>query len=184
MALAEIRASSPLVDAYLSELADALSEANPRDRADIIAGIEEHLEHSLSKDRDPAHVRQVLDALGPADRIAAEAGIEAPAREATVPASWLASTGLVVAALSVVLLAVNPFAAVPAALVAVVLCLISLRVEPQHRRRAGAGLGVAAVPIVFALVVMSFLMSIRGTSEVVPARSDPVTTASATATLP
>ena len=69
-------ATHHLVDRYLGDLARMLDHLDPAARADVLAGVREHVDASLADlDRQPtdADVRRVLDDLGPAEDVAAAA---------------------------------------------------------------------------------------------------------------
>ena len=62
----------PLVDNYLQDLNRALLGADPRERADTVAAIREHLDQALTDSSSSADVNQVLQDLGSVEMIAAE----------------------------------------------------------------------------------------------------------------
>ncbi|PFG40025.1 hypothetical protein ATJ97_2545 [Georgenia soli] len=64
------------VNDYLDDVARMLASIDPVDRAEILAGLREHIDASLTEVERPvddATVRQVLTELGPPDRVAASA---------------------------------------------------------------------------------------------------------------
>lgn len=78
----------PLVAAYLEELDRLLAGIDPADRADVMAGVREHLDGALSAP-GPAgddEVRRVLAELGPPQAVADEAYAGRPAYAASAPA--------------------------------------------------------------------------------------------------
>ncbi|OFE14789.1 hypothetical protein BA895_08910 [Humibacillus sp. DSM 29435] len=76
----------PLVDAYLERLHGLLDGAPRETRAEVMAGVREHLDARLPDDASPAQVRSVLGELGTPEHIADEANVAVPDR-ASAPAS-------------------------------------------------------------------------------------------------
>ena len=69
----------PLVGSYLSDLELLLHGIEPGERAEVLAGVREHLDGSLAPGADDASVRAVLAELGPPQAIADEAYAGRPA---------------------------------------------------------------------------------------------------------
>lgn len=69
----------PLVGAYLHDLELLLHGVEPGERAEVLAGVREHLDGSLAPGADDAAVRAALDELGPPQAIADEAYAGRPA---------------------------------------------------------------------------------------------------------
>lgn len=65
----------PSVTAYLNELTRLLREAQPEDRAEVVAGVRDHLEAALAEQPEPADadIQEVLSRLGPPEDVAREA---------------------------------------------------------------------------------------------------------------
>ncbi len=63
----------PLVDAYLDRLDRLLDGASRETRAEVMAGVREHLDVRLPGDASPDQVRSVLGELGTPEQIADEA---------------------------------------------------------------------------------------------------------------
>lgn len=72
----------PLVQAYLADLDRALAGTDPRERADVLDGVREHLGEALGENTaaGTVRVRQVLAGLGPVEVIAAQATTPAPVK--------------------------------------------------------------------------------------------------------
>lgn len=70
----------PLVVAYLDDLSSALAAADPRERAETLDGVREHIRDALAAggDASDSAVRSVLAQLGPVDPIAADATAVVP----------------------------------------------------------------------------------------------------------
>ncbi len=70
----------PPVVAYLDRLERLLDGASPETRAEVMAGVREHLEARLATDAGPDEVRSVLSELGTPEQITDEAYPPAPTR--------------------------------------------------------------------------------------------------------
>lgn len=157
----------PLVDAYLADLDRSLAGADPRERAETLAAVREHIDEALQE--RPDAVREVLAELGPVDAIAAST---TPAPAPRTP-SRLPAVTLLVAVVGLAVLVVNPFVAVPLALTALVLAVVQLR---RHRPRPAlswAALVVAAATLLAAALLALTLLP-AGVGDPVPS---PVQTA-------
>jgi uncharacterized membrane protein len=94
-----------LVDAYLHDLELLLHGIEPGERAEVLAGVREHLDGSLAPGADDASVRAVLAELGPPQAIADEAYAGRPGPPShTTPAQWQAVTACAINALGLVLI--------------------------------------------------------------------------------
>ena len=82
----------PLVDAYLRDLELLLRGVEPSERAEVLAGVREHLDGRLGADARDADVRQALDALGPPQHIADEAYAGRSTTSAPPVPTWHAIT--------------------------------------------------------------------------------------------
>lgn len=123
-----MRTVPPLVAAYLADLDRRLSGADPAERADIVDSVREHIDVALDElEHDPTSddVRRVLDDLGTVDAVVAAWSPDAPAptpparRSLTDTPVGVVLTalgglalGLVLAPVSLVLLAIPPAALV------------------------------------------------------------------------
>lgn len=68
----------PAIHAYLRELNDQLSELDAADRAEVLAGLREHLHDALGPHPDEGQVQAVLGEVGSPDEVAREAYIQRP----------------------------------------------------------------------------------------------------------
>lgn len=88
----------PLVARYLHDLDVLLQGIEPVERAEVVEGVREHIETSLSHtDRSDSDVRAALDEVGPATAVAEEAwtGRTSPVPSQRTPATsraWLPNT--------------------------------------------------------------------------------------------
>lgn len=91
----------PLVSAYLRDLELLLHGVEPGERAEVLAGVHEHLDASLSADASDDDVRRSLAELGSPQSVADEAYAGQPARVPVAPARvrpspWLAHVACVI----------------------------------------------------------------------------------------
>ena len=102
------RTTHPLVDAYLRDLELLLHGIEPGERAEVLAGVREHLDGSLAPGADDASVRAVLAELGPPQAIADEAyagrpgPLPAAPQPPGPPARWQAVVATAINALGLV----------------------------------------------------------------------------------
>jgi len=76
-----VNSSDTRVQTYLDDLARMLSDLDPGERDDVLAGIREHLDATLDEHPDdPGAVDAALLRLGPPERVAAEARADQPSR--------------------------------------------------------------------------------------------------------
>ncbi len=97
----------PLVDSSLRDLELLLHGIEPGERAEVLAGVREHLDGSLAPGADDAAVRTVLTELGPPQAIADEAYAGRPAQVPTraAPSRWQPVTACAINALGLLLVA-------------------------------------------------------------------------------
>ncbi|WP_024285221.1 hypothetical protein [Cellulomonas sp. KRMCY2] len=158
---------NPLVSAYLDDLARALSGVEESERGDVVASVGEHIEAALG-DGEPtaADVRTVLEHLGPVERIAAAAEpgltvtvVRDPAggRPEAAPgwSAWAGPVLIALAGLSLALVPVNPFVAVPLAVVVGAVAVAGMR-----RHRGVTGLFVAAGAVSALTLVLSIALAL------------------------
>ena len=97
----------PLVDAYLRDLELLLHGIEPGERAEVLAGVHEHLGSRLGTDSDDTSVRAALAELGPPQAIADEAYAGRPGLvpTRTTRSQWQAVTACAINALGLLLIA-------------------------------------------------------------------------------
>lgn len=103
----------PLVGAYLRDLEMLLHGIEPGERAEVLAGVDEHLEVSLGPEASDDDVRRALAELGSPQSVADEAYAGRPAPAAPSPAvpirrrpsPWLAHVACLVNALMLAVVA-------------------------------------------------------------------------------
>jgi uncharacterized membrane protein YphA (DoxX/SURF4 family) len=148
------RFTHPLVVAYLADLDRALSGAEPRERADTLAAVADHIGEALGQDVPPTdqQVRMVLADLGPVERIAA---VATPAAGRPVPEleRWVGVAVLLTAVAALVIAIIVPWLSAALAVAGIVVAEVLLR------RRAGrlTELRAAAVINAVTLVVVAVL---------------------------
>ncbi|WP_309134692.1 hypothetical protein [Cellulomonas sp.] len=166
----------PLAQAYLDDLERALSGADPRERADTLASVREHLTEALPGNASSEDVRRVLAELGPVDAIASIATGAAPATSPSRPTRGLAVVATAAAIAGALLLLPVPVVGVPLALIGLVAAIVHLRTgERSGRPLARAALVVAVLTLLAAAVLALTLLAAY---ESVPTQ-DPVQTAPA-----
>ena len=155
--------NSPLVVAYLADLEHSL--AHSADREEIVASVREHIIDALgSGQHAPEAVRTILDELGPVERIVREASGSAAEREGHA-ASWGNVAATVAAFLSLVLVFILPFVAVPLAFGALIAGIVTF---PRGSSRRSA---VEWLPILISIT--SLLITLLGALFLLP-QGDPV----------
>lgn len=162
---------SPLITAYVTSLERALAHAEDRD--EIVTSVCEHIVEALgdSDPADPETVRSVLEELGPVERIAAVSGATTPGGESDAPSnSWAAKAAAVAAFLSLVLVYVLPFIAVPLAIGSLLSGLLML---PGNSSRHGPAWLAIAVSTASLLIVLLGALFFLPQGDPVPAGSVP-----------
>lgn len=101
----------PLVDRYLSELAELLAGVPVADRAETMAGVSEHIEASLPAGHTDDDIRRVLEQLGPPRAVADEAyasfrPLDAQRTEVPNPRHWMPILACVLMILALLVLLV------------------------------------------------------------------------------
>lgn len=154
----------PLIDAYLTDLERALADADPRERAETLTTVREHISESVGDAPDGARVAQTLADLGPVELIAAEAtpatppgtGTPAPAADRDL---WVPRVALTAAVLSVPLVVLNFLLAAPIALACLVVAIVYLRRRSPQRGLLQATLVASGLTLLatFALLVTHVL---------------------------
>lgn len=173
---------SRLVAAYVADLERVLAQSAEKD--EIVASVREHITEALDAGpQDTEAVQRVLEELGPVERIAREAGIGAAVRAeaAPRPTSWGAGAAAVAAFLSLLLVFVMPFIAVPLAIGALIAGIVTFPRGPSQRSPADwLAIGVSTASLLIALLGALFLLP-QGDPAVVPAGSVPGESAPAAA---
>lgn len=166
----------PLVEAYLADLDRALQGTDPRERAETIAAVAEHIDDALTSDPDAASVRRVLSDLGPVEAIAATAEPAAtPPAPGAHGARWLPAVSLVMAGAGLALLVINPFLAIPLALSALVIAVVLLRTDRNSRAVSWAAAAVSTATLLGAVVLALLLLSLGQDDNPVPSPMEPAT---------
>lgn len=150
---------SPLINAYLASLERALI-ASP-DREEIVSSVREHITDALGVGPwDADAVRTVLNELGPVERIASLSEASTGVAEPEIPSkSWGAVAATAAAFLSLVLVLVVPFVAVPLAVGALVAGLVTLPRKPLRRRSTDwLAIGLSAATLLIALLGALFFL--------------------------
>ncbi len=159
----------PLAQSYLADLDRALASAEPRERAETLAAVREHLTESLrlQEASDDDAVARVLAELGPVDEIAAATTPASPAAIAALPAMTAPPRredgGLL--ALSIVGLVL--FWLPPLALASLIWAITRLRSHDGDRGRQWAALWISAAALVVFAVAFAGLASFSTLDPVV-----------------
>lgn len=157
----------PLVEAYLADLDRALHGSDPREHAETLASVAEHIDEALGSSPDTAAVRQVLAELGPVEAIAATT-TPAVATAPTPGPRWLPALTLVMSGIGLALLLVNPFVALPLALAALVMGIVQLRSDASSRPLTWAAVAVSTATILGAVILALLLLSVGQDDHPVP----------------
>lgn len=163
----------PLVEAYLADLDRALRGSDPRERAETLASITEHLDEALGNAPSTDAVRRVLAELGPVDAIAASTTPAEP-HHAAQPPRWLPALSLAMAGASLALLLLNPFIALPLALAALVMGIVQLRSDASSRPLTWAAVAVSTATILGAVILAILLLSVSQDDDPVPSPRESV----------
>jgi len=144
----------PLVEAYLADLDRALSDADPRERAETLAAVREHAAESLARHgTDDDSARRVLDELGSVDTIAAEATPATPAPAPRPGAAPTPAADVWLVVLAVVSLGLFVVPVVAAA--AVVWAAVRLRSGAGNRTLQRVALAIGGVSFVGAVALFA-----------------------------
>lgn len=157
-----VQRQHPLVRAYLDDLRSALAGVDPRERAETIDAVRDHIGDALADHDEPTDedVRAVLARLGPVERIATAATPAFP-KDAAQPV-WLPSALLLaaIASLSVVLLV--PWLAAGVSLACLTASILVLR---QTRGSKGLLRTAAVVSALCLAIVAVMAVLLLGTSS-------------------
>jgi len=96
--------SHPLVAAWLSELDGLMQGVDPGERAEVLAGVREHVDAALTGNLSDDRVRAVLAELGSPQSVADEAYAGRPGLARRPRPRWLATVAVVLNALGLALL--------------------------------------------------------------------------------
>ncbi len=149
------------VSSYLDDLARMLTDLDPADRDEVLAGVREHLDATLAEHPDdPAAVDAALLRLGPPERIAAEAraalgSASDPTTRKLPHRAWLV-TGLVLTGLTTV-----PFTAATG---------IALVVDQVDGGQAGWSVSLPLMSSPVLMVVLTWPLWMAGVVALVVAR--------------
>lgn len=154
------RPGARLALAYLADLERALADADPRQRAETLAAVQERLEDAVAGDNGAEDVRRALDELGPVEAIAAEADSGSPQRSSR----WPAVAAALSAGVALVLLVVMPYVAIPLALATLVIGLVQLKHGTESRPLAIATVALSATTLVLAVLLSLTLLSFSSDS--------------------
>ncbi|MEV7962006.1 HAAS signaling domain-containing protein [Oerskovia paurometabola] len=180
----------PLIDAYLTDLERALADADPRERAETLTTVREHITESLGDAPDGARVAQTLAGLGPVELIAAEATPATPTATPTAPATtvpaadhdlWVPRVALTAAVLSVPLVVLNFLLAAPIAIACLVVAIVHLRRRSPQRGLLQATLVASGLTLLatFALLVSHVLAAPNEAGAASPRPAQTVSAAAA-----
>ena len=162
----------PLVDNYLQDLDRALLGADPRERADTVAAIREHIDQALTDSSSSADVNRVLQELGSVEMIAAEvtpAEVSSPAAQGVPRDSRVSKAASILLALGIVSLLTSPlfFVSLPFATVTLIWSIIAMRRQRklaanrtfEGSARLRAALVLSSLAIVISLLALIGLLA-------------------------
>ena len=149
----------PMVEAYLADLDRALSGSDPREHAETMSAVREHLTDAVPPDATAEQVRQALDELGPVETIAASTAQSTPS-PGRLGVNGLAVCALITAAASMLLLVPLPCIGAPLALIALIAGTVHLRASRQGRPLAWTAVVIAALTLVATVVFATTLLAI------------------------
>lgn len=178
--------STQLVEGYLGRLRQLLAEAEPTERAEILADVREHLRDSLDGlEHEPTEtdVRRALADLGSPEDVADAWAANGGARVAAPIAaggSRLPAVALIVLAVCSLFAIIIPPVGVALQLVVLAVALIAARRDARHRGLYGTAAGIAVFGLLAAVVAaLTLVSSGEGPAEPatpVPASSVPAQT--------
>ena len=148
----------PMVEAYLADLDRALSGSDPREHAETMSAVREHLADAIVLDATAEQVRHALDELGPVEAIAAGTTRAAPSPE-RAGIDGLAISTLIAAAAGMLLLVPLPFIGAPLALIALITGIAHLRSTRQGKPLAWAAIVISTLTLVTSLVLAMTLLA-------------------------
>jgi hypothetical protein len=146
--MSRIDGGADLLESYVADLERQLADADPAERADIVASVREHVAADLAalgRPATPADVEASLTTLGSVDAVVAAWTPERSGQPATEPRRGLPTAVVVagaLAALTAVALVIVPIVAVPLAVTTLVAGIVALR-----RHREGRAISVVATAL-------------------------------------
>ena len=160
----------PMVEAYLADLDRALSGSDPREHAETMSAIREHLADAIAPDATAEQVRHALDELGPVETIAASTtqSTSTPGRPGI---DGLAISALIAAAAGMLLLVPLPFIGAPLTLIALVTGIAHLRTTRQGKPLAWAAVVISALTLAMLMLAIIFLLPVSTTTEPGPVQT-------------
>lgn len=159
--------SHRLIGNYLQDLDRALLDADPRERADTVAAIREHIDQALTDSSSSTDVNQVLQDLGSVEMIAA--GVT-PAHSQEAPSdARLSRAASILLALGIISFLTSPifFISLPFAIVTIVWSIIALKrrakfsfsTTTRGRGRLWAALILSSLAVIISLLALIGLLS-------------------------
>jgi len=156
----------PMVEAYLADLDRALSASDPREHAETMSAVREHLTDAIAPDATTEQVRRALDELGPVEAIAASTTQSTPPpTPERAGIDGLAISALIAAAAGMLLLVPLPFIGAPLALIALITGIAHLRTTRQGKPLAWTAVVISALTLAISLIFAITLLSVSNTIE-------------------
>lgn len=149
--------------AYMDELEMSLEGVDRVEGDEVLTSIREHLDEQLAvlgHRPTPADVNEILSRLGSVDQVLATVEYQAPApsRDSLSGwAVWLPRSAVVAGWLSLVLLVINPFVALPLAVLAVVTGFVGMRAHDTQKRVYVVALVLGLLGLLAPVVVVALL---------------------------
>ena len=162
----------PMVEAYLADLDRALSASDPREHAETMSAVREHLTDAIAPDATTEQVRRALDELGPVEAIAASTTQSTPPPSPGRPGTdRLAISALIAAAAGMLLLVPLPFIGAPLALIALITGIAHLRTTRQGKPLAWTAVVISALTLAMLMLAIIFLLPVSTTTEPGPVQT-------------
>jgi len=162
----------PMVEAYLADLDRALSASDPREHAETMSAVREHLTDAIAPDATTEQVRRALDELGPVEAIAASTTQSTPTpTPERAGIDGLAISALIAAAAGMLLLVPLPFIGAPLALIALITGIAHLRTTRQGDPLAWTAVVISALTLAMLMLAIIFLLPVSTTTEPGPVQT-------------
>lgn len=162
----------PMVEAYLADLDRALSASDPREHAETMSAVREHLTDAIAPDATTEQVRRALDELGPVEAIAASTTQSTPPpTPERAGIDGLAISALIAAAAGMLLLVPLPFIGAPLALIALITGIAHLRTTRQGKPLAWTAVVISALTLAMLMLAIIFLLPVSTTTEPGPVQT-------------